>query len=66
MEQPNGFVEKNKGDMVCPFVLKIGFKRSKHANCVYLRGKISSNSVYLLLYVDNILIASYDKSQIIN
>lgn len=43
----------------------IRFKRRKHENCVYLRGTSSSSIVYLLLYVDEMLIASYNQSQII-
>lgn len=38
----------------------------KHNNCVYLRVTTSPSTMCLLLYVDNMLIASCDWSQIIN
>lgn len=44
------------------FVLKIGFKRSAYDSCVYVRR--SKALVYLLLYVDDMLIASKDSGEI--
>jgi hypothetical protein len=46
------------------FVLKLGFQRSNYDTCLYCRGNGGKNSLYLVLYVDNMLLASYDKSEI--
>ena len=47
------------------FMLSQGFKRSNYDSCVYL--KITTHSaIYLLLYVDDMLIASKDKAEIEN
>ena len=44
-------------------MLKIGFERSKFDSYVYVKKVEDSMVVYLLLYVDNILIASKSKSE---
>lgn len=46
------------------YVLKIGFKRSEFDACMYYNDMKSGCEVYLLLYVDNILLAGPSKSQI--
>jgi hypothetical protein len=40
-----------------------GFKRSNYDSCVYLK-TIKGSTIYLLLYVDDMLIASKDKNEI--
>lgn len=44
------------------YIEKVGFVRSKFDSCVYIRR--NQNYTYLLLYVDDILIASKDRVQI--
>lgn len=79
MEQPTGFVVKNKDDWVCKlnkslyglkqsprqwykrfdaFITKVGFRRSNYDSCVYVRTLDDNTHIYLLLYVDDILIAA--------
>ena len=43
------------------YILKIGFERSKFDSCVYDKKVEDSMMVYLLLYVDDMLIASKRK-----
>lgn len=45
-------------------MLKSGFERSKFDNCVYVRRHNGSAEVYLLLYVDDMLVASVDHKQV--
>ena len=45
-------------------MLKIGFERSKFDSCVYVKKVKDSVMIYLLLYVDDILIASKSKLEI--
>ena len=45
------------------YVIKLGLKRSKFDPCIYFREK-NSNILYLLLYVDDILIASKSMQEI--
>ena len=45
------------------FMLSHGFKRSDYDSCVYLK-TVNDLAIYLLLYVDDILIAAKDKSEI--
>lgn len=45
-------------------MLSIGFNRYDYINCVYFRMYNVSDSVYLLLYFDVVLIASKSKSKI--
>jgi len=45
------------------FMLLHGFKRSKYDSCVYIK-HISGSPIYLLLYVDNMLIAAKSKIEI--
>ncbi|KAH9699128.1 hypothetical protein KPL71_024224 [Citrus sinensis] len=62
MSQPEGFEEKGHEDYVCLL------KRSKYDSCVYHEiinsGGNSGGAVYLLLYVDDILIAGKNLSDI--
>ena len=45
------------------FMLSDGFKRSDYDRCVYLK-TINGSAIYLLIYVDDMLIAVKDKSEI--
>ncbi|KAG9442249.1 hypothetical protein H6P81_018103 [Aristolochia fimbriata] len=46
------------------FMRKIGYFRSKYDNCVYFRKLDDGSFVYLLLYVDDMLIAAKEMKQI--
>lgn len=46
------------------YVLKIGFKRSEFDACLYYNNMKSGGEIYFLLYIDDMLLASPDKSQI--
>jgi len=46
------------------FMQRIGYERSKYDSCVYYKILLSGDYIYLLLYVDDILIASKDKEQV--
>ena len=45
------------------FMRSRGFNRSNYDSCVYLK-TVNGSVIYLLLYVDDILIAAKDKSEI--
>ena len=45
------------------FMLSYGFKRSDYDNCVYLK-IVNDSAINLLLYVDDMLIAVKEKSEI--
>jgi ATP-binding cassette subfamily B (MDR/TAP) protein 1 len=45
------------------FMISHGFKRSDYDSCVYLK-TVNGSTIYLLFYVDNMLIAPNDKSEI--
>ncbi|WVZ87241.1 hypothetical protein U9M48_033912 [Paspalum notatum var. saurae] len=45
------------------FMLSNGFKRSDYDSCVYLK-TVNGSAIYLLLYVDDMLIAAKEKSEI--
>jgi hypothetical protein len=45
------------------FMISNGFKRSQHDSCVYIKF-VSGSPIYLLLYVDDILIATENKKEI--
>jgi hypothetical protein len=45
------------------FMISHGFKRSDYDSCVYLK-IVNGSTIYLLLYVDDMLIAAKDKSEI--
>jgi ATP-binding cassette subfamily B (MDR/TAP) protein 1 len=45
------------------FMISQGFKRCNYDSCVYLK-TIKGSTIYLLLYVDDMLIASKDKNEI--
>ncbi|MCH88004.1 retrotransposon protein, partial [Trifolium medium] len=46
------------------FLLKAGFERSNYDSCVYMMKRNEKVILYLLLYVDDILIASSNKQEI--
>ena len=46
------------------FMQKIGYERSQYDSCVYFKVLQNGEYIYLLLYVDDILIASKDKKQV--
>lgn len=46
------------------FMLAHGYSRSNYEHCIYLKQFPNGSFVYLLLYVDDMLIASHDKSLI--
>ncbi|KAL1200962.1 Retrovirus-related Pol polyprotein from transposon TNT 1-94 [Cardamine amara subsp. amara] len=46
------------------FVVSHGFKRSKYDHCVYIKESKGKCFIYLLLYVDDMLIASKDMKEI--
>ena len=43
---------------------KVEFTRSDYDNCVYFKKLVKDMMVYLLLYVDDMLIASKDKMEV--
>lgn len=45
-------------------VLKLGFNRNNYDTCLYCKGNGGKNSLYLVLYVDDMLLASASKSEI--
>ncbi|WVZ81831.1 hypothetical protein U9M48_029166 [Paspalum notatum var. saurae] len=45
------------------FMISQGFKRSDYDSCVYLK-TVKGSTIYLLLYVDDMLIAAKDKNEI--
>jgi hypothetical protein len=47
------------------FMLAHGYSRSNYDHCIYLKQFPNGYFVYLLLYVDDMLIASHDKSLIV-
>ncbi|KAE8715970.1 hypothetical protein F3Y22_tig00110156pilonHSYRG00076 [Hibiscus syriacus] len=46
------------------FMLRIGFARSSYDSCVYMKKQDGEISTYLLLYVDDILVASKSKEEV--
>jgi hypothetical protein len=46
-------------------MLAHGYSRSNYDHCIYLKHFPNKYFVYLLLYVDDMLIASHDKSLIV-
>ena len=46
------------------FMIRKKYNMSQYDPCVYLKGKSTESRVYLLLYVDDILIASQSKTEI--
>lgn len=46
------------------FVLKVGFKRSNYDGCFYYNDLSNGVKLFLLIYVDDMLIACKDKSKI--
>ncbi|RVW87069.1 Retrovirus-related Pol polyprotein from transposon TNT 1-94 [Vitis vinifera] len=85
MEQPTGFVEVGKEDLVCKLnksiyglkqasrqwyqkfdriITQNGFKENIVDRCIYLR-VIGSSYIFLVLYVDDILLASNDSDLLI-
>lgn len=45
-------------------MISIGFTRSQYDGCVYIKWKDGVAATYLLLYVDDMLVASKDKAEI--
>nr|GEV82420.1 retrovirus-related Pol polyprotein from transposon TNT 1-94 [Tanacetum cinerariifolium] len=76
MRQPPGYEQGNKvcllkkslyGLKQSPrqwYMLSNGFKRSSYDSCVYYRSYVSGEYIYLLLYVDDMLIACKNKDEI--
>ena len=46
------------------FLMSHGYNRSEYDSCVYFKELKNGEYIYLLLYVDDILIASKDKLQV--
>lgn len=46
------------------FMIKSGVKRSEHDTCVYFKEVSKNQFIYLLLYVNDMLIVSKDMKQI--
>lgn len=46
------------------YTIKIGFSRSKYECCVYFKGHGVEKPIYLLLYVDDMLLASQSLTEI--
>ena len=46
------------------FMDAIGFSRSKYDSCVYFRKLADGSYMYLLLYVDDMLVAASNKEEI--
>ena len=46
------------------FIVEIGFVRSQYDWCVYFKNQKGAGYVYLMLYVDDMLIVSKEKSEI--
>ncbi|KAE8700517.1 hypothetical protein F3Y22_tig00110556pilonHSYRG00215 [Hibiscus syriacus] len=46
------------------FMLRIGFARSSYDSCVYMKKQDDEISVFLLLYVDDMLVASRSKEEV--
>ena len=46
------------------FVIESGFSRSSYDSCLYFKGLRSKEAIYLLLYVDDILLAGPDFNEI--
>ncbi|XP_022883422.1 uncharacterized protein LOC111400227 [Olea europaea var. sylvestris] len=46
------------------FVLKIGFKRSEYDHCLHHNNVMVGGEVYLLLYVDDVLLANFSKAKL--
>ncbi|GJU78181.1 retrotransposon protein, putative, ty1-copia subclass [Tanacetum coccineum] len=57
MEQPEGFIVPGKENL--------NFKRSDYDSCVYFKS-VNGSPIYLLLYVDDMLIAAKDKTEVAN
>jgi hypothetical protein len=46
------------------FILANGYSRGNYDHCIYLKRFLNGSFGYLLLYIDDMLIASHDKSLI--
>ncbi|KAH9751577.1 hypothetical protein KPL71_014347 [Citrus sinensis] len=56
MEQPEGFIQRESEDMVCLLKKSLYGLKQSHS-CVYCKFLPSGDGIYLLLYVDDMLIA---------
>jgi hypothetical protein len=66
MNQPKGFVIPEKENLVCKLKKSFyDFKRPDYNSCVYLK-IVNGSTIYLLLYIDDMLIAAKEKSEIAN
>ncbi|KAK1694265.1 hypothetical protein QYE76_010962 [Lolium multiflorum] len=67
MDQPEGFVVPSKEDLVCKLKRSLyGLKQSPrqwYKSCVYIKF-VNGSPIYLLLYVDDMLIAAKSKKDI--
>ena len=72
MDQPEGFIVPGKNlkqslrqwnKQFDSFMLSHDFKRSKYDSCVYIK-HVNGSPIYLLLYVDDMLIAAKSKVEI--
>ncbi|MCO5574152.1 hypothetical protein L7F22_027932 [Adiantum nelumboides] len=86
MQQPRGYIEKGKEELVCrlrkslyglkqaprewykkfhQFMLSQGYKRSDIDHCLYMRQAKDGSLLILILYVDDMLIASRQMAEIL-
>ncbi|KRY26288.1 Retrovirus-related Pol polyprotein from transposon TNT 1-94, partial [Trichinella spiralis] len=61
MEQPPGFEDTNK-DMAREILTTVGFRQAKADLCLYTRKEPSRSMTYVLLYVDDLLIAAENEA----
>nr|KYP50016.1 Retrovirus-related Pol polyprotein from transposon TNT 1-94 [Cajanus cajan] len=80
MSQPDGFLEAGKGNHVCllkkslyglkwykrfgDFMVSYNFVRNEFDNCIYSRKLSDGSYIYLLLYVDDMLIVAKSNTNI--
>ena len=66
MNQPQGYLEKGKEDQVfyLDLISKFGFNKSSYDSCAYINLNSYSSKIYLLLYVDDMLLVGKSKANI--
>ncbi|KAH9745767.1 CCHC-type domain-containing protein [Citrus sinensis] len=72
MDQPEGFIEEGSEDMSLrqwylrfdEFMISHGYCRSQYDSCVYFKTLSSEDRIYLLLYIDDMLIACKRREEI--